>query len=190
MRCVAEAGRFPADLLAGNPMDATRVFRKVALERMSSPEQLDQLLRVTTPKTWLALLSLIALLAVAVAWGYWGQLTTRVSGQGVLIRSGGVQNVVALGAGQVVAIRVRVGRSHCGGSSDRDRGTAVDSREDPGGREPTGRGDQAEGRGAQGEVRPKSPAAGVPETGARQRRTGDRRPVGAGQGRPGTDPGG
>lgn len=90
-------------------MDATRVFRKVALERMSSPEQLDQLLRVTTPKTWLALLSLIALLAVAVAWGYWGQLTTRVSGQGVLIRSGGVQNVVALGAGQVVDIRVRVG---------------------------------------------------------------------------------
>jgi HlyD family secretion protein len=90
-------------------MDATKVFRKVALERMSSPEQLDQLLRVTTPKTWLALLALITVLGVAVAWGYWGQLTTRVSGAGVLIRSGGVRNVVPLGAGQVVDIRVRVG---------------------------------------------------------------------------------
>jgi HlyD family secretion protein len=90
-------------------MDAAKVFRKVALERMSSPEQLDQLLRVTTPKSWLALMSLIALLTVAVAWGYWGQLTTRVSGQGVLIRAGGVQNVVPLGAGQVLDIRVRVG---------------------------------------------------------------------------------
>ena len=90
-------------------MDASKTFRKVALERMSSPEQLDQLLRVTTPKSWLALLSLVALLTVAVAWGYWGQLTTRVSGQGVLIRAGGVQNVVPLGAGQVVDIRVRVG---------------------------------------------------------------------------------
>jgi HlyD family secretion protein len=90
-------------------MDATKVFRKVALERMSSPEQLDQLLRVTTPKSWLALLSLIALLTVAVAWGYWGQLTTRVYGQGVLIRAGGVQNVVPLGAGQVLAIKVKVG---------------------------------------------------------------------------------
>jgi HlyD family secretion protein len=90
-------------------MDATKVFRKVALERMSSPEQLDQLLRVTTPKTWLALLALIAFLGAAVAWGYFGELTTRVSGQGVLIRSGGVRNVVPLGAGQVLEITVDVG---------------------------------------------------------------------------------
>ncbi len=31
------------------------IFRKVALERLSSPEQLDQLLQVTDPKGWLAL---------------------------------------------------------------------------------------------------------------------------------------
>ena len=89
-------------------MDA-KIFRRVALERMSSPEQLDQLLRVTTPKTWLALLALIAFLGAAVAWGYFGELTTRVSGQGVLIRSGGVRNVVPLGAGQVLDITVDVG---------------------------------------------------------------------------------
>ena len=90
-------------------MDSTKVFRKVALERMSSPEQLDQLLRVTTPKSWLALVALIALLSTAVAWGYLGQLTTKVIGEGVLIRSGGVQSVVPLGAGQVLDIKVRVG---------------------------------------------------------------------------------
>ena len=56
-------------------MDASAGLRKVALERMSSPEQLDQPLRVTTPKSWLALLSLIARLAVAVAWGFFGELT-------------------------------------------------------------------------------------------------------------------
>ena len=90
-------------------MDASKIFRKVALERMSSPEQLDQLLRVTTPRRWLALLSLIAILVAAVAWGYLGELTTRVSGQGVLIRTGEVRNVVPLGAGQVLEITVRVG---------------------------------------------------------------------------------
>lgn len=90
-------------------MDNSKIFRKVALERMSSPEQLDQLLRVTTPKTWLALLALIAVLGAAVAWGYFGELTTRVSGQGVLIRSGGVRNVVPLGTGQVLDITVNVG---------------------------------------------------------------------------------
>jgi hypothetical protein len=54
---------------------------------MSSPAQLDQHLQVTTPKAWLALLSLGALLAAAVGWGYWGQLTTRVSGRGVFASS-------------------------------------------------------------------------------------------------------
>jgi len=95
--------------VSGTPMDASKIFRKVALERMSSPEQLDQLLRVTTPRRWLALLSLIAILVAAVAWGYLGELTTRVSGQGVLIRTGEVRNVVPLGAGQVLEITVRVG---------------------------------------------------------------------------------
>ncbi|MBP7779223.1 MAG: NHLP bacteriocin system secretion protein [Acidobacteria bacterium] len=89
--------------------EASKIFRKVALERMSSPEQLDQLLRVTTPKTWLALLSILIFLGMTVAWGYFGELTTRVSGQGVLIRSGGVRNVVPLGAGQVLDITVNVG---------------------------------------------------------------------------------
>jgi len=90
-------------------MDASNLFRKVAIERMSSPEQLDQLLRVTTPKTWLALISLVAILGAAVSWGYVGELTTKVSGDGVLIRSGGVQSVSPLGAGQVVDLKVRAG---------------------------------------------------------------------------------
>jgi HlyD family secretion protein len=89
--------------------DAAKIYRKVALDRMSSPEQLDALLRVTRPRTWLALLALIAVLAAALAWGYFGEITRRVSGQGVLIRSGGVRNVVPLGAGQVLEINVRVG---------------------------------------------------------------------------------
>jgi HlyD family secretion protein len=90
-------------------MASSDVFRKVALERMSSPEQLDQILRVTTPKGWLALLAILALLSSAVVWGFKGQLTTKVFGEGVLIRSGGVQNIVPLGVGQVLDIRVKVG---------------------------------------------------------------------------------
>lgn len=43
------------------------IFRETALERLSSPEQLDQLLQVTTPKGWFALIALLALLALAAA---------------------------------------------------------------------------------------------------------------------------
>ena len=90
-------------------MESSTLFRKVALERMSSPEQLDQLLRVTTARSWFALVGLIALVSVTVLWGFLGQVTSKVTGQGVLIRSGGVQSVVPMGAGRVVEIRVRVG---------------------------------------------------------------------------------
>jgi HlyD family secretion protein len=85
------------------------IFRKVALDRLSSPEQLDTLLRVTAPRSWLALAALAALLAVAAAWGWFGSVTTKAIGQGVLIRTGGVQGVVTLGAGQVVQVAVNVG---------------------------------------------------------------------------------
>ena len=39
-----------------------RIFRQAALDRLSSPEQLDQLMQVTTPKSWMALVAFIVLL--------------------------------------------------------------------------------------------------------------------------------
>jgi len=90
-------------------MDQTSVFRKVALERMSSPEQLDQLLRFTDSKSWLALAALVALLIFGVAWGSFGQLTTKVSGDGVLVISEGARDVTSPRSGQLRELRVRVG---------------------------------------------------------------------------------
>ena len=43
-------------------MDKT-VFRKESMERISSPEQLDDYLRVTTPTIWIVLAAVILLLA-------------------------------------------------------------------------------------------------------------------------------
>ena len=44
------------------------LFRQAALKRLSTPEQLDRALHVTTPKGWVAL---VALLAMAAAIGVW-----------------------------------------------------------------------------------------------------------------------
>jgi HlyD family secretion protein len=85
------------------------IFRKVALERLSSPEQLDQLMQVTDPKGWLALCALGALLAGAFAWGVWGSIPTEASGEGILIRRGGVSDLVATGNGPVEELLVSVG---------------------------------------------------------------------------------
>jgi len=85
------------------------IFRKVALERLSSPEQLDQLMQVTNPQGWLALLGLWGLLVAALLWGIYGRIPTEVTGEGILLRQGGVSNVVSNGAGQVEEVLVAVG---------------------------------------------------------------------------------
>ncbi|HKH48067.1 MAG TPA: NHLP bacteriocin system secretion protein [Thermoanaerobaculia bacterium] len=85
------------------------IFRKVALERLSSPEQLDQLLQVTDPKGWLALGALGTILVSAFAWGVWGAIPTESTGEGILLRSGGLSDLVAPSAGQIEEVLVSAG---------------------------------------------------------------------------------
>jgi HlyD family secretion protein len=85
------------------------IFRKVALERLSSPEQLDQLLQVTSPKGWLALGALGVILLASLGWGIWGSIPTQSTGEGILLRQGGVSDVVTAAAGQMDEVLVKAG---------------------------------------------------------------------------------
>jgi HlyD family secretion protein len=85
------------------------IFRKVALERLSSPEQLDQLLQVTNPRGWLALGALGALLLASLTWAVFGSIPTEAAGEGILLRQGGVTSLVAAEQGQVEEVLVSVG---------------------------------------------------------------------------------
>jgi len=87
----------------------TNIFREVSLERLSSPEQLDQLLQVTTPRGWVALLGVGVLVAAAVVWSLVSVLPETVAGRGVLIKTGGVSDIAAVGDGRVVDVAVRAG---------------------------------------------------------------------------------
>jgi hypothetical protein len=85
------------------------VFRKVALDRLSSPEQLDLLMQVTSPRSWLAFLALALLAATAVYWSIFGQISLQQSAPAVLITTGGIKNVVVVESGQIYAWHVEVG---------------------------------------------------------------------------------
>lgn len=87
----------------------TEIFRKVSIERLSSPEQLDQLLKVNSMRSWAALLAILALLGMTVAWAFQGTIATTAPGQGVIVRAGGVLNVVSSGSGVVAALNIKVG---------------------------------------------------------------------------------
>lgn len=85
------------------------IFRAVSLERLSSPDQLDRLLTVTDSKTWMAQFALFGVLGAAILWAYTGRIPQVVSGQGVIVRRGGVLNVVTAGSGVVDKLDVHVG---------------------------------------------------------------------------------
>jgi HlyD family secretion protein len=88
---------------------STQLFRKAALDRLASPEELDTLLTVTHPRRWIALAALWLGLAVALAWGIMGTIPTKVVGHGMLIQPGGVVDVFAPAGGRITEIAVSEG---------------------------------------------------------------------------------
>lgn len=90
-------------------MKKSHVFRQVSIERLSSPEQLDQLLQVVHPRGWVALGGFGMMIVSLIFWGFTGSIPTNVAGSGVLIRTGGISKVTATGSGRVVDVAVRAG---------------------------------------------------------------------------------
>jgi HlyD family secretion protein len=89
--------------------DGEKLFRKDALDKLASPEQLDELIVVVEPRRWVALAAMLGLLLLALVWSIVGRLPSTVGGKGILLRTGGVQDVVSTAGGQVVSLRVDVG---------------------------------------------------------------------------------
>lgn len=54
----------------------SQLFRAKSLERVSSPEQLNDYIRVTNPSVWIALLAVVVLLFGICVWGVFGRLDT------------------------------------------------------------------------------------------------------------------
>jgi len=86
-----------------------QIFRTRAKESIITPDQLNDLLKITRPKGWCALLSMGVLLVFILVWGFMGIIPTRVNGQGMFIKSGGVFNIVSTTSGQVVSLYAHVG---------------------------------------------------------------------------------
>jgi len=55
-----------------------QVFRKKSIDRVSSPEQLNEYIRVTNPSMWTAMIAIIVLLVGVCVWGMMGHLDTTV----------------------------------------------------------------------------------------------------------------
>lgn len=54
------------------------LFRKSSIDRVNSPEQLNEYIRVTSPGIWLILAAVVVLLVGVVVWGIFGTIETKV----------------------------------------------------------------------------------------------------------------
>ncbi len=65
-----------------------QIFRENNLKRVSSPEQMDDYIRVSNPKVWLALAAIVVLLLGACVWGIFGRIETTVDTAAVADKEG------------------------------------------------------------------------------------------------------
>ena len=92
-----------------NSASERSIFRRAALERLSSPEQLDYLMSITSPAGWLAVSALGIILFLILLWGFLGRIPDTVTGSGILIRGGAVYDVAAANDGFVTQVLVKPG---------------------------------------------------------------------------------
>lgn len=64
---------------------ARTIFREEAVDRLRSPDEIDQLLRVVNRRSWVPVAIVGILLGLAVLWSIVGRVPETVEGQGVLI---------------------------------------------------------------------------------------------------------
>src|SRR3954469_1797503 len=83
------------------------IFREAALERLSTPERLDQGLTVVGSMSWALLGGLSALVVGGLIWSVIVVVPVTVKGEGILLSPGGVLDVTSDGPGRVTQFLVR-----------------------------------------------------------------------------------
>ena len=66
------------DRRTGRTVRVSRRFREKSVERISSPEDLDDYIRVTTPSVWIVLAAILILLIGMLAWSVFGTVEVPV----------------------------------------------------------------------------------------------------------------
>lgn len=80
-----------------DPKDTRNLFRQESLERLSSPERLDELMTIVNLKTWLPLGTIGVLLGIGLIWSLVGRIPVTTTGEGILVnKSGAAGGWVAL----------------------------------------------------------------------------------------------
>jgi HlyD family secretion protein len=85
------------------------IFREAALERLSTPDRLDQGLTIVGSAGWIALGALVALIVGGAIWGLTIKVPITIAGSGILLEPGGMLEVTTGSRGRLVSFSVTPG---------------------------------------------------------------------------------
>lgn len=61
------------------------IYRKAALERVATADQLDKMMKITSPLSWLALIGATAIIVLVVVWSFIGSLPYTITVDGMIV---------------------------------------------------------------------------------------------------------
>lgn len=85
------------------------LYRKSALEKISSPEQLDKAMKVTSPLSWIGLIGISLIIIITIVWSIIGEIPVTVTTNGIIASPVGTNAVYTGNAGTIVAVNVSPG---------------------------------------------------------------------------------
>ncbi len=86
-----------------------QIYRQAALDRLSSPEQLDRPYSLVSAGTWMSLLILISCILLASVWALISDAPVKVDGGGILLQHKGLNEVASESAGRIDRLDLTVG---------------------------------------------------------------------------------
>ncbi len=78
-----------------------QLFRKEALVRIESPERLNEMVKITSARSWLILTAIIGVLTAFILWSIFGELPYTINGQGILLQPGGIIEIASIASGRI-----------------------------------------------------------------------------------------
>lgn len=85
------------------------LFRKEALQKISSADDLQKFLTVVQPKHWLIIGICLTLATAVILWAFWGSITTVVTGEGIYLDLTRFYPITVPAKGHVITIHATLG---------------------------------------------------------------------------------
>lgn len=85
------------------------LYRDKSLARLSSPEGLDEMMKVINPKSWLVLVAYISVMITGIIWGIFGHISITTEVKGQLGNLGQIKYIKLSETGRIESLKIKNG---------------------------------------------------------------------------------